>query len=176
MSLFLSSVIEALQSGDYRQFRHIMEKVGPTIFKGKMPQSLLEEARYGELNCGKNDQSEPLFPIRFMWLLEMHEQRMFGLQTLGRSMYHPEKLYALWQKATSDASYRKELEEEGIRFDLKNKAILLPAGWVYIGEHFVEDFIEIERFYAKGKEILYPDPETGEMKPVFHEFKKASGK
>ena len=171
MSLFLSNAIMALQSGRYEKFRKIIENVGPHIFRGKMPKSLLDEARYGEMYC-KKDSSEPLFPIRFLWLLEMHELRMFGLEPLGRSLYHPEKLYELWQKAVSDRAYREELQQNHIELDLKNKAILLSAGWVYIGDHFIEDFIEIERFMAGDREILYPDPDTGEMRPVFHDYKR----
>jgi hypothetical protein len=104
-----------------------------------------------------------------MWLMECNEQRMFGHAPLGRSTYHPEKLLDFWTKALEDEVFRNEMEQQGFRFDLDDKAVEMTAGWIYIGESFIRDLIEIER--AIGEEMLFPDQDSGEHRAVFSEQK-----
>ena len=56
------------------------------------------------------------------------------------------------------------------RFDLAEKAVALTAGWVYIGDRFIDDFLDVEA--TAGFELLFPDPPSGELRPVFLEIKQ----
>ena len=48
-----------------------------------MPKIILEELEFGERFCQDIEENR-LFPIRFIWLLEANEQRMFGQKALSR--------------------------------------------------------------------------------------------
>ena len=165
MSLWLQAAIGALSEGDYERLRmHLLP--GAPI---PVPGCLARELEFAERRC-RDIATDRLFPIRFFWLLESNEQRNFGLPALGRSRYHPEKLLEVWERACGDAEYRMAREAEGFRFDLEEKAVELTAGWVYIGERFTEDFLEVEA--ALRVELLFPDPQTGETRPAFQAFKQ----
>ncbi len=163
MSLWLQSALEALEEGDYRNLRGLV-----THAPLHLPGCMLREIEYGETQFDENSEDR-LFPIRFMWLMESNEQRMFGHVPLARSRYHPEKLLDFWNRAENDAAFRNEMVQQGFRFDLDNKAVEMNAGWIYIGESFAHDLIEIER--AIGEEMLFPDPASGEHRAVFREQK-----
>ena len=163
MSLWLQSALEALEEGDYRNLRGLV-----TQAPLRLPDCMLREIEYGETHFHENSEGR-LFPIRFMWLMECNEQRMFGHAPLGRSTYHPEKLLDFWTKALEDEVFRNEMEQQGFRFDLDDKALEMTAGWIYIGESFIQDLIEIER--AIGVEMLFPDQDSGEHRAVFSEQK-----
>ena len=164
MSLWLQAVTEALEDRDYNHFRVNLLPNAPI----KIPGCLIREAQFAERRFGENSQ-ERLFPIRFLWLMEAHEQRMFGLNPSGRSGYHPEKLLELWKRASTEKKYQQECEEAGMQFDFAEKAVKVSAGWIYIGDRFVEDFLDIE--IALKTELLLPDPVTGEGRPAFKELK-----
>jgi hypothetical protein len=95
---------------------------------------------------------------------------MFGLSPLERSCYHPEKLLELWKRVSTDVDYRQECEGAGLQFDFVEKAVKVSEGWIYIGERFVEDFLEVETIL--GTQLLFPDPLTGDGRPAFKEFKQ----
>ena len=106
----------------------------------------------------------------FLWLMEAHEQRMFDLSPLDRSRYHPEKLLELWRRASTDDQYRQECETAGFQFNFSMKAVNLGVGWIYIGDRFVEDFLEVEN--TLEVELLFPNPPAKKGKPAFQDFKK----
>ena len=165
MSLWLQASIEALQGGDYERFRVKILPHAPI----RVPGCLLRELEFAE-RCCRDKANDQLFPIRFLWLMEAHEQRMFGLSPLGRSRYQPEKLLELWMRASADVLYRQECESAGFRFDFTEKSVNLGVGWIYIGERFVEDFLEVET--TLGVELLFPSPPATEGRPAFQEFKQ----
>jgi hypothetical protein len=165
MSLWLQSTIESLQEGDYE---HVRTRLLPTL-QSPIPGCALREIEFGERHC-RDKQQGSLFPIRFLWWLEGLEQQNFGLTALGRSRYHPEKLLEVWERICRDQQYRQELEAQGFKFDLTEKAVELTAGWVYIGERFVEDFLEVET--ALGVELLFPGPQPGDKLPAFQAVKQ----
>lgn len=164
MSLWLQAATEALQYGDYERLRVQILPLAPIPIPGCM----IQELEFAERHC-RDISTDPLFPIRFLWLLEANEQRMFNLSVLGRSLYHPEKILELWERASADMKYRRESESDGFQFDFSEKAMKFEVGWVFIGERFVEDFLEIET--ALGVELLFPNPLTGEGTPAFQKFK-----
>ena len=170
MSLWLQAATEALQKGNYEQFRVNLLPLAPI----SIPSCMHRELEFAERRC-RDKAKDQLFPIRFLWLMEANEQRMFGLSPLGRSLYHPEKLLELWERASADVQYRRESEAAGFRFDFTEKAVKLDVGWIYIGERFVEDFLEVET--TLGVELLFPNPPASEGRPAFQEFKqrKAGG-
>lgn len=102
MSLWLQAAIEALQGGEYERFRVKLLPHAPI----RVPGCLLRELEFAE-RCCRNKANDQLFPIRFLWLMEAHEQRMFGLNPLDRSRYHPEKLLERWKRASADCSTGK---------------------------------------------------------------------
>jgi hypothetical protein len=163
VSLWLQAAMEALQSGDYERLRVKIMPRAPI----HIPGCLLRELEFAERRC-RDVSTDPLFPIRFLWLMEANEQRMFGLGALGRSLYHPEKLLQLWERASADVQYRRESEAAGLRFDFAEKAVKLGEGWIYIGERFVEDFLEVET--TLGVELLFPNPLASEGRPAFQKF------
>ena len=165
MSLWLQAVTEALEYGDYEHFRVNLLPNAPI----SVPACLFREVQFAERRCRDNSQDR-LFPIRFLWLMEAHEQRMFGLSPLERSCYHPEKLLELWKRASADMQYRQECEADGFRFDFTEKAVKSSVGWIYIGERFVEDFLEVET--TLGVELLFPNPPASEGRTAFQGFKK----
>lgn len=165
MSLWLQAVLEDLQCGDYK---HLRERILP-LAPIRIPSCLIRELEFAERRC-RDYKKDPLFPIRFLWLMEAHEQGMFGLSPSGRSLYNPEELLNFWQRAIADNQYQQECEAKGIRFDFVENAVKLDAGWIYIGKTFVEDFLEIES--TLGVELLFPNPPNSKGRPVFQEFKK----
>jgi hypothetical protein len=165
MSLWLQAATEALHSGEYERFRTRILPLAPI----PIPGCLVRELEFAERRC-RDNAKDRLFPIRFMWVMEANEQRLFGLTPLGRSHYHPEKLLELWERACSDAQYRQEREAEGFLFDFVEKAVELTVGWVYIGDRFVEDFLEVES--VLGVELLFPDPQAGAPRPALQAFKR----
>lgn len=165
MSLWLQDAVELLQGGEYAEFR---EKLLPTA-PCAIPDCLIRELEFGERKC-PSGADDPLFPIRFLWLFEGNEQRLFDLPALGRSRYHPEiLLYKFWNQSHADAEFKKEMEEGGILFDESEKAIALSVGWVLIGDSFVDDLREVES--VLGVELLFPDDELNIKRPAFREPK-----
>lgn len=140
MSLWLQAVTWALARGDYKDVRANLFPIAPI----PIPGCLYRELEFGERQC-RDVEKSPLFPIRYLWLMEGHEQRLLDLSPVGRSYYHPEELLELWTRAGTDVNYRQKLEATGIRFDFAEKALKMEVGWIYIGEQFVEDFLEIEK-------------------------------
>src|SRR3990172_9367300 len=112
MSLWLQAATDALRSGDYERFRVNILPHAPI----SIPVCMYRELEFAERRC-HDIAKDQLFPIRFLWLMEAHEQRMFGLSPLGQSRYHPEKLLELWKRASTDAQYQKECEADGFQFD-----------------------------------------------------------
>jgi hypothetical protein len=165
VSLWLQAAIESLEEGDYK---HVRKRLLPSL-QSPVPGCLIRELEFGERRCC-DIKKDRLFPIRFLWWLEGVEQRNFGLTALGRSGYHPEKLLDVWERACGDSAYRHEREAEGFKFDFAEKAMELTVGWVYIGDRFVEDFLELET--ALGVELLFPGPQPGEALPAFQAAKK----
>ena len=165
MSLWLQAATEALQKGNYERFRVNILPLAPISIPGCMHREL----EFAERRC-LNKEEDQLFPIRFLWLMEANEQRRFGLSPLGRSRYHPEKLLELWNRASADAQYQQECEADGIQFDFNEKAMKLDVGWIYIGDRFIEDFLEVET--TLGVELLFPNPPSTEKLPAFQKFKQ----
>lgn len=165
MSLWLQAAIEALQNGDYEWLRVSILPHAPI----PIPSCLHLELEFAE-ECCQDKEKDQLFPIRFSWLMEAHEQRMFDLSPLDRSRYHPEKLLELWRRASTDDQYRQECETSGFQFNVSKKAMNLGLGWIYIGDRFVEDFLEVEN--TLGVELLFPNPPAKIGQPAFQEFKK----
>jgi hypothetical protein len=165
MSLWLQAATQALQYGNYERLRRDILPKAPI----PIPDCLVRELEFAERQCRDSTQ-EPLFPIRFLWLMEANEQRLFGYPALGRSRYHPEQLLEHWERACADAEYRHVREAETFRFDFDEKAVLMSVGWIYIGDRFVEDFLEVEA--ALRTELLFPGPQEGEMRPAFQALKR----
>jgi hypothetical protein len=166
MSLWLQSAIEHLNCRRYKAFRDNLLPIAPILIPGCM----IRELEFGE-RCCTDPADDPLFPIRFLWLLEGNEQRQFNLPMLGRSRYHPEiLLFEIWDRAVNEPKFRDEMESEGFRFNWTEKAIAMSTGWILIGNHFVEDLFQIESLLYE--ELLFPDNKTGEMCTVFQSFRK----
>jgi hypothetical protein len=165
MSLWLQAAIEAFQGGEYERLRVKLLPHAPI----RVPGCLLRELEFAKRRC-RDKAKDQLFPIRFLWLMEAHEQRMFDLSPLGRSGYHPEKLLEIWKRASADIYYRQECEAAGFRFDFTEKAVNMGVGWIYIGERFVEDFLEVET--TLGVELLFPNPQASEGRLAFQEIKQ----
>ena len=164
MSLWLQAATEALASGAYERLRVRIMPHAPIPIPGCM----FREIEFAERHC-RDVSKDRLFPIRFIWLMEAKEQRMFGLEPMGRSLYNPEKLLAYWERILAEPQYRLDLVAAGFQFDLNEMAVKLEAGWIYIGPQFIEDFLEIET--AMGVELLFPNPPESAGQPVFQEFK-----
>ena len=164
MSLWLSYALDALADREYQRFRERLLPMCPI----PVPPCLMREFEFAERYCA-DENEDRLFPIRFLWLLEANEQRGFGYPALGRSRYHPEKLLEVWNRASTDEAYRRELESSGFRFDFGEKAINTTAGWIYIGDQFVADLFEVEA--ALGVVLQFPDPLSGEPRPAFPDLR-----
>lgn len=166
MSLWLQSVIEHLNSRRFKNFKDNLLPIAPI----QIPGCMIRELEIGE-KCCTDPAEDPLFPIRFLWLLEGNEQRLYNLPMLERSMFHPEILYfEIWQRAVNEPEFREKMESEGFRFNWAEKAAAMSTGWILIGDNFVEDFFEIESILHL--ELLFPDHKTGEMRTVFQSFRK----
>jgi hypothetical protein len=163
MSLWLQSLIESIGNYNYPNVHKLLE-VSPR----ELPKCMLREIEYGETHCSDKNQLG-LFPIRALWLLECNEQSLFGLSPLGRSYYHPEKIWEVWNRVLIEESFCNYLKDQGMRFDFEGKAMELSYGWVYIGESFIDDLIEIENNI--GTEMMFPDLETREPRAVFRSEK-----
>ena len=163
MSLWLQAVLESLESGRYESLRKKIMPHAPI----PIPSCMLRELEFAERHC-LDVTKDPLFPIRFLWLMEGKEQRVLGILP-GRSLYHPEKLLELWERASRDIQFRMENETAGMRFDFTEKAVKFDQGWIYIGDHFVDDFLEIEA--TLGCELLFCNSTESKGKPVFKKFK-----
>jgi hypothetical protein len=111
--------------------------------------------------------------VRFLWTLEALEQSSLGYRP-GRSYYHPEKLLRNWERACTDAAFRADLEAAAFALDFEEQAIELSRGWVFIGDRFVEDFLEIE--VTVGVELLFSAQPPGSPQPAFHELKRRPSK
>ena len=169
MSLWLSSAIQTIQNGDYKHFRENLLPIAPM----KIPQCMMREVDFAEKCCLDNE-NDWIFPIRFLWLLEANEQRLFGDKPLRRSRYHPEKILEAWKRVSTDLEYRKEFEDQVIKFNFDEKAIQTIDGWIYIGESFIEDFLEIED--SLGVELLFPNSSDDGETPAFLIYKKSKSK
>jgi|GEM_PF-1362965 len=168
MSLWLQSSLQALQSGDYARFRQDLLPVAPI----PIPDCLGRELEFAERRCRRASQDR-LFPIRFLWLLEANEQRLWGYPPLARSHYHPETLLDFWERAIADPDHRQAREADGFRFDLEEKAVEMTAGWIYIGERFIADLFEVEE--ALGVTLQFPSPSSGVPRPVFPLRRRGGG-
>jgi hypothetical protein len=166
MSLWLQSAIEHFHSRHYQEFRENLLPRAPS----PMPECLIKELEFGESYC-TDPEDDPLFPIRYLWLLEGLEQRNFNLPMMGRSRFHPEiLLYDIWERVNAEPTFRQELESAGFKFNFHEKAIAMSTGWVLIGDHFTEDFFEIESIL--NIKLLFPEKDTGELKTVFNSLRK----
>ncbi len=167
MSLFLQHIEGLYFSGAYGEIREQLKDWEET---GKpFPPCIHRELDYGEAGSYRQIRDERMFPIRFMWLFELHEQSAFKIPALGRSYYHPELLYERWERCCTDTAFRKEAEDAGVLFDMEHKAISLRKGWVLIGDTWRDDLLEIEDYY--GTELLFPN-NIGELTPAFLEYRK----
>jgi hypothetical protein len=86
MSLWLQSAINTLSDGDYQHFRQTLLPMSPIPILN----CLLRELEYGERYCINVD-TDRLFPIRFIWMLEAMEQRNFEFpagNNAGSSFQH----------------------------------------------------------------------------------------
>jgi hypothetical protein len=164
MSLWLDAMLTHLSFGKYQ---HIREHILP-MCPIPLPDCLKKEFEYGE-RCCNNSENDRLFPIRFLWFLEAHEQRMFGYEAGARSHYHPEKLLEFWERANSDASFLQEQTANGFRFDMKEKAINMSAGWVLIGDDLAGDFLEIEK--TLKVEMIFSNYPGRSPQPAFSKIK-----
>lgn len=136
-----------------------------------IPECMIKELEFGERYC-TDPEDDPLFPIRFIWLLEGLEQRNFNLPMMGRSRFHPEVLYyEIWQRAVEESQFRQELESAGFKFNFHEKAIAMSAGWVLIGDNFRENLFEIESLL--NIKLLFPEKDTGELRSVFNSRRKS---
>lgn len=165
VSLWLQAAIGALHDREYQRMRRDLLPICPI----PVPGCLVRELEFGERSCA-DPSTAKLFPIRFLWTLEANEQNLFGLAPLAHSRYHPEKLLQLWKKARADPDYRSEREAEGFVFDFAERAVELSVGWVYIGERFAEDFLEVEA--ALGVELLFPAARSKQRRPAFRALKR----
>jgi len=165
MSLWLQSAIEHLNGRRYKQFWENLLPIAPI----PIPQCMIQELEFGEKFC-TDPADDPLFPIRFLWLLEGNEQRCFNLPMLERSRFHPEiLLFDIWERAVNEPKFREEIESDGFRFNWTEKAIAMSTGWILIGNHFAEDLFQIE--FLLHEELLFPDNKTGELRTVFQSFR-----
>ncbi len=166
MSLWLQSAIECLENRDYKYFREKLLPHAPI----PIPACMIRELEFGEKYCTHSGE-DPLFPIRFLWLLEGNEQRLYNLPMLGRSRFHPEVLlFNIWNRVIAEPEFRQEMESKDFKFNFIEKAIAMSTGWILIGDHFVEDLFQIESLLLV--ELLFPDNVTGEMRTVFQSFRK----
>jgi hypothetical protein len=164
MSLWLQSVLAYLAARDYAHVRGRLLPIAPIA----LPGCLERELAFAERRCADPDEAG-LFPVRFLWTLEALEQRNFG-HPPGRSHYHPEKLLANWERARRDAAFRSELESARFVLDFDEQAIELTRGWVFVGDRFVDDFLEIEA--TVGVELLFSAGSPGAREPAFREHKR----
>ena len=168
MSLWLQSALDFMAARNYAHVRENLLPIAPI----PLPGCLERELAFAERRCA--DPDEPaLFPVRFLWTLEALEQRNFG-HPPGRSHYHPEKLLRNWERACADATFRAELEAARFVLDFEEQAIELTRGWVYIGDRFAEDFLEIEA--TTGVELLFSAEPPGSPQPAFRELKQRASK
>ncbi len=160
MSLWLEAMTGALHKGEYAWIRETLLPMAPR----PIPQCMYREIAFAE-RCCREGETDRVFPVRFLWLLDGHEQRTFGISPSGIGVYHPEKLLDFWSHVLVDMDVRKQHEAGGIRFNLEEKAFDLGRGWIYIGDRFVEDLLEVES--CLGGEVLFMCPETGDFLPAF---------
>lgn len=165
MSLWLQSAIETLSDGDYRHFRRELIPRAPV----PIPECLMKEMEYGE-RCCVSVETDRLFPIRFIWLLEALEQKRPGGSAGGRSRYHPEKLLEMWERVSGDENHRRDLISRGFRFDFDERAIHMTAGWILMGNSFPEDLMDVET--AGNVRLLFPFESARDLRPVFQNRRK----
>lgn len=168
MSLFYQQIAELYANAEYGSVREGLSDFEEVAHP--FPTCIYRELDYAESNVYRQIRDENIFPIRFLWLFELKEQVMTGMaMPLARSLYNPELLYERWLKCVQDEAFRQEAVEAGVLFDLDNKAISLTHGWVFIGDIFIDDLMEIEAFY--GEELIIADMETGLERPMFTKYK-----
>ena len=160
MSLWLEAMTRALRDGEYSRIREVLLPRAPR----SIPECMYREMAFAE-RCCRDIETDPVFPIRFLWLLDGHEQLAFGLPPSGLGVYHPEKLFDFWPRVIVDKDLRAQHEADGMRLNLEEKAVDLGRGWIYIGDRFIEDLFDVEA--CLGGEVLFKCPETGEFLPVF---------
>lgn len=168
MSLFFQHIIELYSNAEYATIKKELQDFEKNA--KSFPTCIYTELEYAESNEYRQIRDENIFPIRFLWLFELKEQVMTGtVMPLERSLYNPEFLYERWLKCLEDESFRQEAIGAGVLFDLDNKAISLTQGWVFIGDTFIDDLMEIEAFY--GEELMITDMETGIERSLFVNYK-----
>ena len=169
MSLFLQHIQELYADSEYHEIRESLRGFEKNTQK-LLPSCIFKELDYARSTSYRSIRDENIFPIRFLWFFELNEQRIMGvIMPLERSHYNPEKLYEIWLRCLSDESYRQEAEAADVLFDLNNKAISLTRGWVFIGDAFIEDLMEIESYW--GENLMVIDEETKMERSLFVEFK-----
>jgi hypothetical protein len=150
MSLLYQNIEELYANEEYSAVKYEFNKIDNNK---KLPKCLYKELEYAESGIYKSLRDEKLFPIRFLWFFEIHEYKNFQIPVPNRSIYHPKMLYEKWQQCYNDDTYRTEAEEEGVIFDMKNKAISLTRGWVLIGDTFITDLDEILGYYSLSLDV-----------------------
>jgi len=169
MSLFLQHIQDLYVNGEYSKITEALRRFEKDTQK-LLPSCIFRELDYANSNDYRNIRDENVFPIRFLWFFELKEQKMMGaVMPLERSHYNPESLYERWLRCLNDESFRQEAVMADVLFDLNNKAISLTWGWVFIGDTFIEDLMEIESYW--GEDLLVIDNETQIERPLFVEFK-----
>ena len=171
MSLFLDYIENCYFDEQYHDIRRAMKD----FEKGwkSFPDCLYRELDFAIKGSFREIRDVKLFPIRFMLMFGFYEERMFAMPIMGRCYYHPEELWKLWNECFQDGADRQEAVEAGILFDIQHGAIALPSGWIWMGNTFVQDFFELERFLKKP--IKFPD-KNGKMKPIFQQYRMGGKK
>ena len=163
MSNHLQHIEELYELGQFSDVRRELKSLETPDHP--LPSCLFRELAYAESNPSRVISDENVYPVRFMWFFQIHEQQIFdGIIPVGRG-YHPEKLCNLWHQCMEDSAYRAQYaEENGIHFDLTWQAVTMLKGWVWIGERLVEDLIEIEKYFDTL--LLVPDKDDSQ-RPAF---------
>ena len=150
MSLFYQHIGQLYESCKYAEIREELHKFENS--KKPFPGCIYKELDYAESEVYRKIRDENVFPIRFLWLFEFNEYRLFGI-TSTLSYYSPKLLYNNWQECMNNNSVREEAEKFDVCFDMENKAISLTKGWVLMGDTFLEDLKEVKNFYGRNKHI-----------------------
>jgi hypothetical protein len=79
-------------------------------------------------------------------------------------------LLANWERARRDGRLPQRARIRRFVLDFDEQAIELTRGWVYIGDRFVDDFLEIEA--TVGIELLFSAGSPGAREPAFREHKR----
>jgi len=145
MSFFLQHIQELYYYKEYSQIREELIKFEKS--NRLLPKCLFKEVDYADSNTYRKIRDEDVYPVWFLWFFDMHEHVMFNIDFFGQSRYFPQWLQERWNLCCENENYREDALANGVLFDFENKAISLTAGWVFIGDSFLEDLKEIEDYY-----------------------------